>query len=153
MNERTKSRLITVAIIIALVMLWLWLRRIPAVQKAVQETANNLGLPDVGGLLPVDVLSPEFNGGELPGYVAHDYPLPSLSDIEDRYSPCNFCLQSRVTITTPSPPAKITPPAQPQVYPSYRSSMTWNQSPPPARPVQNWGPTGLPLGMGYMGGI
>ena len=141
MNKSNKKWLTTIAFIAIAVILWLLFKRNPAISKVI-ENALPFSLPAIS--LPESDM-PDINI-ELDGYDPRDYPLPSLPmDDGNRGTSCNFCLQSRVQISPPSPPAKILPPQiKPVVKQKPRYSMGSSFVAPSGTPY--YSATGIYLG-------
>ena len=147
MNDKTKHRLIIVAIIAAVILLWFWLRRNPQspIAQAIQQAANDLGLPDLGLIPYIPPGGIDYGDDPLGSYVPAQ--MPGIEMTGRGYTPCNFCLQSTVQVTTPAPvqqiPAAPTP-AQIRSYPpprqlSFSSGSQPSQARPPMR--MQWGGT------------
>lgn len=156
MSDKTKHRLIIGAILIAIILLWFWLRKNPQAAQVVQKAASDLGLPDLG-LMPYVPPTPlNFDGDNLGSYVPAQ--MPGVQTNMRGYTPCNFCLQSVTKVTTPAPVPVIPPSPTPQqvmMYPAPRSYSSFSGTPANnSRPFDIRTPQGaLAMGMGYMGGI
>ena len=144
MNDKTKHRLIVGAIIVAIILLWFWLRKNPQAAQVVQKAASDLGLPDLG-LLPFIPPGSVNYGDDLGSYVPAQ--MPGIQTNMRGYTPCNFCLQSVTKVTTPAPVPVIQPAPTPQqvmMYPAPRNYVSFTSNPvqdarPPMR--MQWGGT------------
>lgn len=143
MKKSNRNWLITVIVIVAAFLLWLLFKRNPRIAQTIQ---NNLPFTMPAILLP-DTAPIDINV-DIDGYHPRDYPLPAIPDYDDDGNggtSCNFCLQSRVQIAPPSPPARIAPPQvrMPQPVRSFASVGGTSVSP---SGVQHYSPTGIYLG-------
>lgn len=96
-----KTRNIIIAVIAALVILWFIFRKNPQVAGVIQNVTD--GLSD---LLPVQNISLVLPDSNIGSYVPAQMPGIDMSTRRGS-TPCNFCLQSRTNVTTPSPVIQI----------------------------------------------
>lgn len=107
MNDTTKRKLAVVGLIIALVLLWFFLRSKPGLIRQLE----NAIAPAAAGVFDIPLSS---------AYTPHDFPLPPI-DTGNAYVNfgCSFCSKTNVSVVLP-PSMPISAPASPtpmQIYP------------------------------------